>query len=160
MDNRTYNDYERVTFNNLYNWAIGWHSSISKEGIVVPASAKEYRLCTVAEVLDQIMRNNVAFCGTDGIGSHAAFQINDKELRKILFKTDREPQQFTPETVGKMLSQKSKEAYRTAINDTIVTESEARMMMVIKDDYNFRDMPVWKTEMLLEHCQKILNSHK
>lgn len=151
-----FSDHARVEINNLYAWSLGYHSNAMRDDVLIPPNAKSYRMITLADALDQVANNNPFWVGVDGYGAHAAIQIVDPELREYILNIEGEPLQFTKENVDKMLKHNTRDSFRKALESTIVTNSEGRMMLVMMDEwYDASNNPGWKTDMLVAHCEKL-----
>ena len=72
------NNESTILINSLSSYEIGYHSDVLNKDIIVPAFAKEFEV-SIAEVIEQVEKNNVAYTGLDGAGSHALFVIIDEK---------------------------------------------------------------------------------
>lgn len=86
---------DRVSIDNLCGWTIGFVSEENGKSIQIDPNIKDYKRLTLAEIDSQVKVGNVAFCGVDGLGSHAAFKINDPLVREYVFGEDISPVQLT-----------------------------------------------------------------
>lgn len=152
-----YNElFDRVEITNLFGWAISFKSPITRQDIYIEQYARNLKILTVQEVQTQIIEGNIAFCGVDGCGSHAAFLIEDPEMRKFLFKTDVEPVQFTMERLNKVLAAKTRDTFKHGLDELIVTTSEAREAQKRLDSIGLDDLVAWKRDIFANHCKFIL----
>ena len=125
---------DRVEINNLCDWSISFVSEETGKEVTIEPHVRKYRRLTVAEIDSQVKVGNIAFCGTDGYGSHAAFQIVDPLIREYVFGEDINPVQLTDEAVQDLLETNSKEEFSDKLSSLAVTESEKRMIAVICAD--------------------------
>lgn len=125
---------ERVSIDNLCDWTIGFVSEENGKPILIDSHIKDYKRLTLAEVDSQVKIGNVAFCGVDGYGSHAAFKINDPLVREYVFGDDISPVQLTEDAVNDLLTSKSKKEFHDKLSSLVVTESEKKMIAIICAD--------------------------
>ncbi len=125
---------DRVSIDNLCAWTVGFVSEENGKTILMSSNIKNYKRLTLAEVDSQVKIGNVAFCGTDGFGSHAAFRINDPLVREYVFGEDISPIQLTEERVNDLLASKNKKEFHDKLSALVVTESEKRMIAIICSD--------------------------
>lgn len=104
MEIREFSRNDRVRVDNCYAWDIGFRSSVTREDITIPAGAKGYALLTVDQVEEEIMRQNVFFVGTDGLGDHAGLQICDPDMYKYLFRCEDHTHHVSKESIIELLS--------------------------------------------------------
>lgn len=155
MENNYTSD-SKVLINNLCNYEIGYHSDVLNKDISIPAFAKNYET-TIGDISEQVEKNNVAYTGVDGVGSHAVFLIVDDGAREFIFGTSEKPVQFTREVVAEMLAHQEKEDFKKALEDVIVTKNEALLMLNgMKHLYKELEEFGWKTKMLKDHCEWIV----
>lgn len=143
---REFNNYESVEFNNLAPWSVFFHADGIQRDIEVPASAKGFRL-DFGTIKSEVLKRNVAFCGTDGYGDHAVFQIPDREAREALFLKDTDPLQITSDILEKTIKQKSKKALQEWLEKYFATSWEKRVLMTYYHSEINEEMkdslPVW-----------------
>jgi hypothetical protein len=125
---------ERASIDNLCDWAIGFVSEENGKSIRIEPLVKNYKRLTVAEIDAQVKINNVAFCGVDGFGSHAAFRINDPLVRESVFGEDINPVQLTEEAVANLLKSPTRGDFEDTLSLLVVTESEKRMIAIMCSD--------------------------
>lgn len=122
---------ERVSIDNLCDWSVGFMSEENGKPILIDAHIKDYKRLTLAEVDSQVKIGNVAFCGTDGYGSHAAFKINDPLVREYVFGEDISPIQLTEDAVKDLIASKNKKEFKDKLSSLVVTESEKKMIAIM-----------------------------
>lgn len=125
---------ERVSIDNLCSWTIGFVSQETGKAIQIDPGIKDYKRLSLAEVDSQVRVGNIAFCGVDGLGSHAAFRINDPLIREFVFGEDISPIQLTEDAVLDLLSSESKKEFHEKISSLVVTESEKKMIAIMCSD--------------------------
>ena len=118
----------------MCDWGIGFKSEENGKDIRIEPHVRKYKRLTVAEVDAQVKIGNVAFCGTDNYGSHAAFQIVDPLIREYVFGEDINPVQLTDEAVNDLLHCNSKDEFKQKLSELAVTDSEKRMIAIICSD--------------------------
>lgn len=112
IDNTEYHHLsDRVSIDNLCGWTIGFVSEENGKSIQIDPNIKDYKRLTLAEIDSQVKVGNVAFCGVDGLGSHAAFKINDPLVREYVFGEDISPVQLTVDAVNDLFASKSKKEF-------------------------------------------------
>ena len=131
---RTVNDLslsDRVSIDNLCAWTVGFVSEENGKTILMGSNIKNYKRLTLAEVDSQVKIGNIAFCGVDGLGSHAAFKINDPLVREYVFGEDISPVQLTVDAVNDLFASKSKKEFHDRLSSLVVTESEKKMIAIM-----------------------------
>lgn len=134
---RTVNDLslsDRVSIDNLCAWTVGFVSEENGKTILMGSNIKNYKRLTLAEVDSQVKIGNIAFCGVDGLGSHAAFRINDPLVREYVFGEDISPVQLTVDAVNDLFASKSKKEFHDKLSSLVVTESEKKMIAIMCSD--------------------------
>lgn len=134
---RTVNDLslsDRVSIDNLCAWTVGFVSEENGKTILMGSNIKNYKRLTLAEVDSQVKIGNIAFCGVDGLGSHAAFKINDPLVREYVFGEDISPVQLTVDAVNDLFASKSKKEFHDKLSSLVVTESEKKMITIMCSD--------------------------
>ena len=134
---RTVNDLslsDRVSIDNLCAWTVGFVSEENGKTILMGSNIKNYKRLTLAEVDSQVKIGNIAFCGVDGLGSHAAFKINDPLVREYVFGEDISPVQLTVDAVNDLFASKSKKEFHDKLSSLVVTESEMKMIAIMCSD--------------------------
>lgn len=134
---RTVNDLslsDRVSIDNLCAWTVGFVSEENGKTILMGSNIKNYKRLTLAEVDSQVKIGNIAFCGVDGLGSHAAFKINDPLVREYVFGEDISPVQLTVDAVNDLFASKSKKEFHDKLSSLVVTESEKKMIAIMCSD--------------------------
>ena len=125
---------DRVSIDNLCGWTIGFVSEENGKSIQIDPNIKDYKRLTLAEIDSQVKVGNVAFCGVDGLGSHAAFKINDPLVREYVFGEDISPVQLTVDAVNDLFASKSKKELHDKLSSLVVTESEKKMISIMCSD--------------------------
>lgn len=125
---------DRVSIDNLCAWTVGFVSEENGKTILISSNIKNYKRLTLAEIDSQVKVGNIAFCGVDGFGSHAAFRINDPLVREYVFGEDISPVQLTEDAVNDLLASKSKKEFHDKLSSLVVTESEKKMIAIICAD--------------------------
>ena len=125
---------DRVSIDNLCAWTIGFVSEENGKPIQIDPNIKDYKRLTLAEVDSQVKVGNIAFCGVDGLGSHAAFRINDPLVRESVFGEDISPVQLTVDAVNDLLASKNKKEFYDKLSYLVVTESEKKMIAIMCSD--------------------------
>lgn len=134
---RTVNDLslsDRVSIDNLCAWTVGFVSEENGKTILMGSNIKNYKRLTLAEVDSQVKIGNIAFCGVDGLGSHAAFRITDPLVREYVFGEDISPVQLTVDAVNDLFASKSKKEFHDKLSSLVVTESEKKMIAIMCSD--------------------------
>lgn len=132
VDDLSFSD--RVSIDNLCAWTIGFVSEENGKPIQIDPNIKDYKRLTLAEVDSQVKVGNIAFCGVDGLGSHAAFRINDPLVRESVFGEDISPVQLTVDAVNDLLTSKNKKEFYDKLSSLVVTESEKKMIAIMCSD--------------------------
>lgn len=100
---------------------------------------------TRSEIIAQAQKPNNLFTGTDGVGSHAVYYIEDAPTRKYLGFDDpsenRKQECFSDELVKEVFDIKSQNKFEEAVSQKFVTRAEKYALMdAIKrigiNDYN------------------------
>ena len=144
-DDLSFND--RVSIDNLCAWVVGFVSEENGRAIQIDPGVVNYKKLTLAEVDSQVKVGNIAFCGIDGFGSHAAFRINDPLVRESVFGEDISPVQLTVDAVNDLLASKNKKEFYNKLSSLVVTDSEKKMIAIMCSDserypdVNIADMP-------------------
>ena len=134
-----YRDRTRVEIENLLPWQVGFkpYTLPEKKGVILDGGYFKdgeykksiFRQMTLEELITQISCENVAFIGTDGKGSHAAFRICDFEIYKVAFDlpdaTDL-PVQLTQDAISKLLKISDLKKFKKGLEELVVTQSEKR----------------------------------
>lgn len=147
----------RVAIKNNMPWAINFHSSVSREDVVIPESDKPFKLFTVEMVEQEIMSQNIAFVGVDGMGTHAAVEILDQELYEYLFDTKEKQKPFKFENVENLIeTAEVKQEYAHALEELIVTPSEAKASLFYASEIDFENYVAWKETLFNDHCKSLM----
>lgn len=138
---------DRVSIDNLCAWVVGFVSEENGRAIQIDPGVTNYKKLSLAEVDSQVKVGNVAFCGVDGFGSHAAFKINDPLVREYVFGEDISPVQLTVDAVNDLLSSENKKEFHDKLSSLVETDSEKKMIAIMCSDsdryptVNTADMP-------------------
>ncbi len=135
---------ERVAFDNLYGWSLGFRASESERDILIAPYVKNFKQLTVAEVDAQVKLGNVAFCGQDGYGSHAPLRILDPVIREYVFGEDINPIQLTEEKVKELFAIDNKKEFEKKLSELVVTDSEKRMIVILAEKIGIEDVVSFK----------------
>lgn len=156
MEIREFSRNDRVRVDNCYAWDIGFRSSVTREDITIPAGAKGYALLTVDQVEEEIMRQNVFFVGTDGLGDHAGLQICDPDMYKYLFRTEDKTHHIGKDALLEVLKLSGKQKFTDAVAELVCTSSEARMCLYFMADIEWSEYLGWKHDVLVERCREFM----
>lgn len=156
MEIREFSRNDRVRVDNCYAWDIGFRSSVTREDITIPAGAKGYALLTVDQVEEEIMRQNVFFVGTDGLGDHAGLQICDPGMYKYLFRTEDKTHHISRDALLEVLKLSGKPKFTDAVAELIATSSEARMCLYFMTDIDWSEYLGWKYDVLVKRCREFM----
>lgn len=154
---KEFNRNDRVEIKSMCAWDIGFRSDYARKDIVVPGNATNYKLLTIDMVEEEILKQNFAFVGADGLGNHAAFKIVDPEVYKYLFRCEDKTVHFDKEALDDMLKLSTKTKFKDALDDMIVTRAEARMGLYYMNDIKWEDMLGWKHDILKAKCRDLLD---
>lgn len=140
---------DRVSIDNLVNWNLDFVGSESQRDITIPASVKNYKQLTVAEVDGQIKLGNGFFCGADGFGNNAYIKINDKNVIAFLFGTDEESEQvdnvlLTLANVKELLAVTPKATFEKELKKLVVTEAEKKMIIPLAQEAGVEEAESYK----------------
>lgn len=135
---------ERVAFDNLYGWSLGFRASESERDILIAPYVKNFKQLTVAEVDAQVKLGNVAFCGQDSYGSHAPLRILDPVIREYVFGEDINPIQLTEERVKELFAIDNKKEFEKKLSELVVTDSEKRMIVILAEKIGIEDVVSFK----------------
>lgn len=147
---------DRVKVDNCYAWDIGFRSSVTREDITIPAGAKGYALLTLDQVEEEIMRQNIFFVGTDGLGDHAGLKICDPDMYKYLFRTEDKTHHIGRDALLEVLKLSGKQKFMDAVAELIATSSEARMCLYFMADIDWSEFLGWKYDVLEGHCRRLM----
>lgn len=156
MEIREFSRNDRVRVDNCYAWDIGFRSSVTREDITIPAGAKGYALLTVDQVEEEIMRQNVFFVGTDGLGDHAGLQICDPDMYKYLFRTEDKTHHIGKDALLEVLKLSGKQKFTDAVAELVCTSSEARMCLYFMTDIDWSEYLGWKYDVLVKRCREFM----
>lgn len=135
---------ERVAIDNLYDWDISFVSEETGKDILIAGGVKNYKRLTLAEIDAQVKTGNIAFCGIDDLGSHAAFRIIDPLIREYVFGEDISPIQLTEKAVRDLLNISGKKEFEEVLSSLVVTNSEKRMVVRTCEKIGIDDVPSYK----------------
>lgn len=163
-----FNKNVKVKIENLMGWDIGFHKYLPSglgEDLSIVIKGEEINCeLTLEDLMRQIsLFENAAFCGIDGCGAHASLRIVEDNIRDIVFGLKyTNPKQLTKERIDSLLfigKTKNINKLKNTMLDTIVTGSEARMILYKWEDYGFDKLPETKKAMLKEHCEYIVKKY-
>lgn len=156
MEIREFSRNDRVKVNNVYGWDISFYSDVARRDITIPAFATGYSLLTLDQTEEELLKQNVFFVGTDGLGDHAGLQICDPDMYKYLFRCEDHTRHVSKESIVELLKLSSKSKYTEAMEEAIKTASEARMCLYYMNDFEWTDYLGWKRDILEGHCRRLM----
>lgn len=157
MENvKEFSRHDRVRINNCYGWDISFYSDVARRDITIPAFATGYSLLTLDQTEEELLKQNVFFVGTDGLGDHAGLQICDPEMYAYLFRCEDHTHHIRKESIIELLKLSSKSKYTEAMEEAIKTASEARMCLYYMNDFEWTDYLGWKRDILEGHCRRLM----
>lgn len=153
---KEFNRNDRVRIDNCYAWDISFYSDVARRDIMIPGGAKGYALITVDMAEEEILKQNVFFVGTDGLGDHAGLQICDPDMYKYLFRTEDKTHHISRDALLEVLKLSGKQKFTDAVAELIATSSEARMCMYYMNDIDWSELLGWKYDVLEGHCRRLM----
>lgn len=147
---------DRVRVNNLYGWDVSFYSDVARRDITIPAFATGYSLLTVDQVEEELLKQNVFFTGTDGLGDHAGLQICDPDMYAYLFRAEDKTHRISKDALLEVLKLSGKPKFTDAVAELIATSSEARMCMYYMNDIDWSELLGWKYDILEGHCRRLM----
>lgn len=135
---------ERVSIDNLSDWDVSFVSEDTGKDILIAGNVKNFKKLTLAEVDNQVKVGNIAFCGTDDLGSHAIFRINDPLVREYVFGEDVNPIQLTQDAIKSLLEISDKRKFNDVLSELVVTNSEKRMIVRMCEKIGVDDVASFK----------------
>ena len=153
---REFSRNDRVRIDNCYAWDIAFHSDVARRDIMIPGGAKGYALITLDMAEEEILKQNVFFVGTDGLGDHAGLQICDPDMYKYLFRTEDKTRHISKDALLEVLKLSGKQKFTDAVAELITTSSEARMCMYYMNDIDWSELLGWKYDVLEGHCRRLM----
>lgn len=156
MENKEFQRNDRVRIDSCYAWDIAFHSDVARRDIMIPGGAKGYALITVDMAEEEILKQNVFFVGTDGLGDHAGLQICDPDMYKYLFRTEDKTHHISRDALLEVLKLSGKQKFTDAVAELIATSSEARMCMYYMNDIDWSELLGWKYDVLEGHCRRLM----
>ena len=148
--------HDRVRIDNCYAWDIAFHSDVARRDIMIPGGAKGYALITVDMAEEEILKQNVFFVGTDGLGDHAGLQICDPDMYKYLFRTEDKTHHISRDALLEVLKLSGKPKFTEAVAELVCTSSEARMCLYFMADIDWSEFLGWKYDVLEGHCRRLM----
>jgi hypothetical protein len=115
---------KKVTVRSIAPWTTGSARKTSAGDITIPALGTV--LLSREEIIAQGQNGNTLLTGTDGVGSHATWYIEDEYTRNELsFDVDSKKQDFlTQEMVKKIFDLKTQKTFEEYIKKNVVTRAE------------------------------------
>lgn len=147
---------DRVRVNNVYGWDISFYSDVARRDITIPAFATGYSLLTVDQTEEELLKQNIFFVGTDGLGDHAGLKICDPDMYKYLFRTEDKTHHISKDALLEVLKLSGKQKFMDAVAELIATSSEARMCMYYMNDIDWSEFLGWKHDVLEGHCRRLM----
>lgn len=140
---------DRVSIDNLVNWDLYFIGIESPRDITIPASVKNYKQLTVAEVDSQIKAGNGFFSGIDSQGNNAYIKINDVNVRNYIFGTEVEgedatPQLLTLDAVKELLAVTPRANFEEELKKLVVTEAEKKMIVPLAKEAGIDEVEQYK----------------
>lgn len=135
---------ERVPVDNLCDWGISFISEENGKDIIIPASVRNYKKLTLAEIDAQVKIGNIVFCGTDEYGSHAAIRITDPVVREFVFGEDISPIQTTEENIKELLDTENRNEFNNLLSSLVVTRAEKRMIVRLCEKIGVENVASYK----------------
>lgn len=156
MENKEFQRNDRVRIDSCYAWDIAFHSDVARRDIMIPGGAKGYALITLDMAEEEILKQNVFFVGTDGLGDHAGLKICDPDMYAYLFRCEDHTHHISKESIVELLKLSSKSKYTEAMEEAIKTASEARMCLYFMADIDWSEFLGWKYDVLEGHCRRLM----
>ena len=153
---REFSRNDRVKVNNVYGWDISFYSDVARRDITIPAFATGYSLLTLDQTEEELLKQNVFFVGTDGLGDHAGLKICDPDMYKYLFRTEDKTHHIGRDTLLEVLKLSGKQKFMDAVAELIATSSEARMCLYFMADIDWSEYLGWKYDVLVERCREFM----
>ena len=147
---------DRVRVNNVYGWDVSFYSDVARRDITIPAFATGYSLLTVDQVEEELLKQNVFFVGTDGLGDHAGLQICDPDMYKYLFRCEDHTHHINKGALLEVLKLSGKPKFTEAVAELVCTSSEARMCLYFMADIDWSEFLGWKYDVLVERCREFM----
>lgn len=115
---------KKVTVRSIAPWTTGTTRKTSVGDITIPALGTV--LLSREEIIAQGQNGNTLITGTDGVGSHATWYIEDDFTRNELsFDTDSKKQDFlSQDTIKKIFELKTQKSFEENIKKSVVTRAE------------------------------------
>lgn len=131
---------KKVTVRSIAPWTTGFERITDGTGDVSIPPNGQTRLSR-NEIISQIQRGNVLFCGTDGVGSHATLVIEDEPTRKeVDFDTDDSQQLvLTSALISKLFKIAKQADFEKEFKSAIVTRAEKFSVMSEIKKLNIND---------------------
>lgn len=148
-----FNPNDKVALDNLNSWEIHFSGIELQKDLFIPASAKNWKLLSLAEVEAQVKSGNRSFVGTDGEGSHASIRIVDEEVRKYVFGVDdatKKQKVLDVATIKELLTITNKGAFMKKLKEVVVTEAEKRRFVMLAKEAGIDSAEVYKMKAIQE----------
>jgi len=115
---------KKVTVRSIAPWTTGSTRKTSVGDITIPALGTV--LLSREEIIAQGQNGNTLITGTDGVGSHATWYIEDDYTRSELsFDVDDKKQEFlTQDTIKKIFELKTQKSFEENIKKKVATRAE------------------------------------
>lgn len=157
MENvKEFSRHDRVRINNCYGWDISFYSDVARRDITIPAFATGYSLLTLDQTEEELLKQNVFFVGTDGLGDHAGLQICDPDMYKYLFRCEDHTHHINKGALLEVLKLSGKQKFTDAVAELVCTSSEARMCLYFMTDIDWSEFLGWKRDTLVDRCRKFM----
>ena len=157
MENvKEFSRHDRVRINNCYGWDVSFYSDVARRDITIPAFATGYSLLTLDQTEEELLKQNVFFVGTDGLGDHAGLQICDPDMYKYLFRCEDHTHHINKGALLEVLKLSGKPKFTEAVAELVCTSSEARMCLYFMADIDWSEFLGWKRDTLVDRCRKFM----
>lgn len=130
---------KKVTVRSIAPWTTGSTRKVSVGDITIPALGTV--LLSREEIIAQGQNGNTLITGTDGVGSHATWYIEDEYTRRELsFDMDDKKQEFlTQDAIKKIFELKVQKSFEENIKKCVVTRAEKFYLLHTIKDLKFND---------------------
>ena len=120
---------QKVKVRSIAPWNTGSARKTTNGDVSIPPQGSV--LLTREEVIAQAQNGNKLLTGTDGVGSHATWYVEDEYTRNELsFDADGTNQKFlTQDVIKKMFDLKTQKSFEGQIKNNVVTRAEKAYLM-------------------------------
>lgn len=130
---------KKVTVRSIAPWITGSARKTTMGDISIPPRGSV--LLSREEIIAQAQNGNRLLTGTDSLGSHATWYIEDDFTRKELtFDTDEKPQTFlSDDIIKRMFELKTQKAFEDNIKKNVITRAEKAYLLDRIKAFGFND---------------------